>query len=231
MADKLVLEASLLAFNSRDNQILNQQLKTVKDAGVEIIHYDVMDGKFVPEVAFGPEHLQTLYLMGFKTYVHFMVKNPMKYVKTFLTYPLNAITFHPEPISHWKAKRILKRIKRANVLAGIALKPNSRPEQYRDLIAQSDIITIMGVEPGYGGQSFMGAIVLRQILEVEKIRQEVNPELIIQLDGGVNYEVMKITYKHVDNFISGSFLMKQKEPRKVVDYVKKIKRGSNGQTK
>ena len=224
MVKKHVLEASLLAFNSRDNQVFSEQLKTVKDAGINIIHYDVMDGKFVPEVAYGPEHLQTLYLMGFQTYVHFMVKNPMKYVKTFLTYPLNAITFHPEPISHFKAKRILKRIKKANVLAGIALKPNSRPEQYRDLISQCDLVTVMGVEPGYGGQSFMGAVVLRQILEVEKIRQEVNPNLIIQLDGGVNYEVMKITYKHVNNYISGSFLMKQKDPKKVVEFVDKLKR-------
>lgn len=222
MSDKHQLEASLLAFNAKDTAIFNEQLKTVWDAGVRIIHYDVMDGKFVPAVAYGPEHLQTLYLMGFKVYVHFMVQNPMKYVKQFLTYPCNAMTFQPEPISHWKAKRVIKRIKRANLLAGIALKPNSRPEKYKDLLAISDIVTIMGVEPGFGGQSFMGAVVLRQILEVEKIRQEVNPKLIIQLDGGVNYEVMKITYKHVDNFISGSFLMKQKEPNKVIEFVKKL---------
>ena len=222
MSDKHTLEASLLAFNAKDTNIFTQQLKTIWDAGVRVIHYDVMDGKFVPEIAYGPEHLQTLYLMGFKVYVHFMVQNPMNYVKQCLTYPCNAMTFQPEPVSKWKAKRVIKRIKKANLLAGIALRPNSRPEKYKDLLAISDLVTIMGVEPGYGGQSFMGAIVLRQILEVEKIKNEVNPNLIIQLDGGVNYDVMKITSKHVNNFISGSFLMKQKNPKEVVEFVKKL---------
>ena len=217
-----MLEASLLAFNSKDSNVFTHQLTKIRNAGVKIIHYDVMDGKFVPEVAFGPEHLQTLYLMGFKVYIHFMVKNPMKYVKNFLTYPCNAITFQPEPVSKWTAKRVIRRIKKARVLAGIALKPNTDPKKYKDLLAISDLVTIMGVEPGYGGQAFMGAVVLRQILEVEKIRQEVNPKLIIQLDGGVNYEVMRITHKHVDNYISGTFLMKQKDPKKMVEFVKKL---------
>ena len=222
MSKKHVIEASLLAFNAKDKKVFVKQLKSVWDAGIRIIHYDVMDGKFVPEVAYGPEHLQNLYLMGFKSYVHFMVMNPMKYVKQFLTYPLNAITFHPEPISHWKAKRILKRIKRANVLAGLALKPNSKPDQYRDLIPYCDLVTIMGVEPGYGGQPFMGDIIIQQLKDLAKIKEELNPNLIVQLDGGVNYEVMEATYKYVNNFISGSFLIKQDNKKKVLEFVKKL---------
>ena len=222
MSKKHVIEASLLAFNAKDKKVFVKQLKSVWDAGIRIIHYDVMDGKFVPEVAYGPEHLQMLYLMGFKVYVHFMVRNPMKYVKEFLTYPCTGMTFQPEPVSIWKAKRVIKRIKRAHLLAGVALKPNSSVEKYRKLIEMSDLVTVMGVEPGYGGQSFMGAVVLRQILEVDKVKKDSNPNLTIQLDGGVNYDVMKLTYKHVDNFVSGSFLMKQKDPKKVVDFVKKL---------
>ncbi|MCF0227473.1 MAG: ribulose-phosphate 3-epimerase [Malacoplasma sp.] len=222
MSDKHYLEASLLAFNAKNDVIFQQQLKSVKDAGVDIIHYDVMDGKFVPEIAYGPEHLQTLYLMGFKSFVHFMVKKPMKYVKQFLTYPLNAITFHPEPVSLFCAKRVLKRIRSAHVLAGIAIKPKTNIEQYRDLIPFCDLITVMGVEPGYGGQPFMGEIVIQQINAIVKLKNELNPNLIIQLDGGVNYEVMEATKEHVNNFISGSFLMKQDDKKKVVDFVKKL---------
>ena len=222
MSTKHRLEASLLAFNSHDSTIFNQHLNTIENAGVTLAHYDVMDGKFVPNVAYGPEHLQGLYLRGFKTYVHLMVKNPMKFVKNFLTYPCAAITFHPEPIFQCTAKRIIRRIKRAHVLAGVALKPNTDPNKYAKLIAMSDIVTVMGVEPGYGGQSFLGPVVLRQILEIEKIRQESNPNLIIQLDGGVNYEVMDITKNHVNHFVSGTFLIKQKDPAKVVNYVNKL---------
>ena len=80
----------------------------------------------------------------------------------------------------------------------------------------------MGVEPGFGGQQFMKEITLNNLELINKIKKEYNPKLVVQLDGGVNFDVIKLTSKYVDNFISGSFLIKQKDPKAVVKFVQQI---------
>ena len=107
-------------------------------------------------------------------------------------------------------------------MCGLAFKPHTDLNHYINLIKKCDYVTIMGVEPGFGGQQFMRDITLKNLVLISKIKKEHNRNLIIQLDGGVNSEVIKLTSKYVDNFVSGSFLIKQKDPKSIVKFVKLI---------
>ena len=201
MSKKQKLEASILAFNAEDKKVFFKQLDSMYKAGIKIIHYDVIDGKFAPNTAYGTEWLKELFLRGFEVNVHFMVMKPIKWFKEFIVYPFSTLTFQPEPL---------------------AFKPHTDLNKYVSLIKKCDYVTIMGVEPGFGGQQFMKEITLNNLELINKIKKEYNPKLVVQLDGGVNFDVIKLTSKYVDNFISGSFLIKQKDPKAVVKFVQQI---------
>jgi ribulose-phosphate 3-epimerase len=132
------------------------------------------------------------------------------------------LTFQPEPVSKLTASILLSKIKKSNRKCGLAFKPHTDLNKYVSLIKKCDYVTIMGVEPGFGGQQFMKEITLNNLVLINKIKKEYNPKLVVQLDGGVNFEVIKLTSKYVDNFISGSFLIKQKDPKAVVKFVQQI---------
>lgn len=216
------IEASLLAFNTNDETILQAQLNKMQRAGIDIIHYDVMDNVFVPNTAFDVEFLDLIFLKGMKSNVHFMVQHPLKYIKRFLLHPCNCIIFHPECTNKLFASYLLNKIKKANVKCGLAFKPQTDLNKYKKLIKKCDYVTIMGVNPGFGGQKFMENETMNNLKIINEIKKELNPNLIIQLDGGVNFEVVKKTAKYVDNFISGSFLIKLENPKDFVETVKKI---------
>ena len=105
------IEASLLAFNTNDETILQAQLNKMQKAGIDIIHYDVMDNVFVPNTAFDVEFLDLIFLKGMKSNVHFMVQHPLKYIKRFLLHPCNCIIFHPECTNKLFASYLLNKIK------------------------------------------------------------------------------------------------------------------------
>ncbi len=207
--NKRVIEASLLSFPREQNQ-LEKQLMRLKSAKINSIHYDVMDNIFVNNTSFGTEWLNLLFINNFDVYVHFMVKRPRKWINMFINYPSKAIVFHPEPILKFFSWYLLKKIKRSGRLVGLAFKPNTDISKYHKLLKICDLVTIMGVEPGFGGQKFLGEKIIKNLKYINDIKKSTNKCLIIQLDGGVNFDVIKQTYKYVDHFISGSFLIKQK---------------------
>lgn len=222
MSKKQKLEASILAFNAENKKVFLKQLDSMYKAGIKIIHYDVIDGKFAPNTAYGTEWLKELFLRGFEVNVHFMVMKPIKWFKEFIVYPFSTLAFQPEPVSKLTALILLNKIKKSNRKCGLAFKPHTDLNKYVSLIKKCDYVTIMGVEPGFGGQQFMKEITLNNLVLINKIKKEYNPKLVVQLDGGVNFEVIKLTSKYVDNFISGSFLIKQKDPKAVVKFVQQI---------
>lgn len=222
MSKNQKLEVSILAFDTSSEQKFTEQLKFMQENDIKIVHYDVMDHIFVPNSAYGTEYLRQLFLMNFEVNVHFMVADPWKWVSEFLHYPNNAITFHPEPITKLSTYFLIKKIQKAKRLAGLAFRPQTDLTKYKGLLKRSDIVTIMGVNPGFGGQKFMNNITLKNLKLINEIKQKHNPKLIIQLDGGVNYDVMKLTKNYVDNFISGSFLVKQPKPKEVLEFIKNL---------
>ncbi len=217
---KKELEPSLLAF---DLKKIDLQIREIKQLGLKSIHYDVMDNIFVPNTAFDTEWLDLIKSNNLSCSVHFMVKDPLNWIKRFIKYKsIYAITFHPEAVSKQEAKEILTFIKSHKILAGVAIKPYTNHKKYEDLIELSDIITIMGVEPGFGGQKFIEEATLKNLKYVSELKKKKKTKLIIQLDGGVNLEIIKKTYKFVDNFVSGSFFMKQENKKEILKLINEI---------
>jgi ribulose-phosphate 3-epimerase len=134
---------------------------------------------------------------------------------------MNACTFHPEIVDNSICEQAFQILKTHGVKYGIALKTNIDANQYINLLKACDYVSVMSVVPGKGGQSFMPEV-MDNLKKVKKIKTELNPRLIIQLDGGVNFDVMRLTKEFVDHYVIGSFLMKQTNKKVVFDFLKNL---------
>lgn len=198
-----IIEPSLLSINKEQAQ---QQLKQIKDFGLDLVHYDVMDGKFVPPTALKTEYLKDLEALNIKPNIHLMVANPNEWIDLYKSYKVNSIAFHAESQSIEESKQLLNKIKSLGFLAGFSVKPHTDLNQYKDLFALADIILIMSVEPGWAGQGFIddALVNLQKANEAKKI----NSKLIIEIDGGINIDKIKQLYNQVDWFVTGSWFFK-----------------------
>jgi len=197
--NEVLVSASILAGNIADGISL---IKTITDAGIDMIHMDVMDGNFVPNITFGPQYIKELkpYSTGiFDT--HLMVKKPLQYIKEFAEAGSDYITFHIECDDDPKA--LINEIKKHGKKAGIALKPNTPVSEISHLLNDIDLVLIMTVEPGFCGQKFMPEC-------VEKIAQikAKNGQILVSVDGGIDDKTAKICKEKGANvLVSGSFLV------------------------
>ena len=196
-----IIEGSLLAFSKKVDEMINQ-LTILRNSGIKNIHYDVMDGIFVPNTAFFVEHLAIIKKMGFKISVHLMVVDIEKFVDFFIKQEIDFLTFHCEPLSNFKSFKIIQKIKQKNIKCGIAIKPSTIFSDVIDLINFSDIITVMSVEPGFGGQKFI-CNTLDKLKEIRKY----NNNVIIQVDGGLNLETAELIREYADFFVMGTYLI------------------------
>ena len=174
----------------------------------EYIHFDVMDGDFVPNLTFGPQFISNLRGFSKKVFdVHLMINRVGKFINEYIQTGADLITFHIEVDEN--INEIIKAIKSSNIKCGISLKPKTNWEVIKPYIANLDQILIMTVEPGFGGQSFMKD----QLEKIKKIREFANSQNIqidIQVDGGINYETGKLCAGAGANvLVAGSFLFKQ----------------------
>ena len=175
---------------------------------VEYIHFDVMDGDFVPNLTFGPQFISDLRLKTNKIFdVHLMIHRVDKFLDDYIKAGSNIITFHyeiDENINH-----IIDRIKKENIKAGIAIKPNTSWEKIKKYLHLVDQVIIMTVEPGFGGQSFLTDQV-EKIKNISHYIKKNNLKVDIEIDGGVNYDTGKLSIDAGANvLVAGSFLFKQ----------------------
>ena len=175
---------------------------------VEYIHFDVMDGDFVPNLTFGPQFISDLRLKTNKIFdVHLMIHRVDKFLDDYIKAGSNIITFHyeiDENINH-----IIDRIKKENIKAGIAIKPNTSWEKIKKYLHLVDQVIIMTVEPGFGGQSFLTDQV-EKIKNISHYIKKNNLKVDIEIDGGVNYDTGKLSIDAGANIlVAGSFLFKQ----------------------
>lgn len=198
-----IIEPSLLSI---DKTKALEQLKQIKDFGLKLVHYDVMDGKFVPPTSFTTEYLKDLEKLGLKANVHLMVSDPNTWIDKYKNYKVNSITFHVESQSIQEAKTLIKKIHDLGFLAGVSVKPKTNLNEYRELLKDCDIILIMSVEPGWGGQGFMEESIAN--LQTANLVKKNKPDLIIEIDGGINFDNIKRLYKYVDWFVTGSWFFK-----------------------
>ena len=202
---KIQVSPSIL---SADFSKLGEDIKRLEESGADMIHVDVMDGHFVPNLTIGPPVIKSLRKYTNLPFdVHLMINPVHKYIKDYSDAGADIITFHPEA-----TKNILETInliKSLNKKVGISLNPNTEIKAAREHLDKIDLVLIMSVHPGFGGQSFIHKVI-NKIKELDKIRKEKNFKYQIEIDGGINFETSKIAIDAgVDILVSGTTVFKE----------------------
>jgi ribulose-phosphate 3-epimerase len=209
---RIIIASSIL---SADFAQLASGINTMEKAGVDWIHIDVMDGHFVPNITIGHMVVKALRKATNLFFdVHLMVTNPEKYWCDFQKAGANLITFHNE--IQYDKKELIKSIKSSGVKVGISIKPKTPVSEIRDLLPYVDLVLVMTVEPGFGGQTFMSDMVPK-IEELRKIIDKNTYNCIIEVDGGVNAQTARICIKAGANvLVSGNYIFASNNPREAV---------------
>lgn len=209
----MIISPSLLSANFAN---LQKDIASIEESKAEWLHYDVMDGHFVPNISFGYSILNDVSkITNLFLDVHLMISDPLKYIDEFVKAGADLITFHYEAYDDINLiKETIKTIKGANVKVGLSIKPNTTVEEIEGFIEDLDLVLVMSVEPGFGGQSFMENS-LDKIAELRKIIDENNYNCLIEVDGGINQDTAKkVKSVGCDVAVAGSYVFKQ-ENRKV----------------
>ena len=180
---KIQISPSIL---SADFSQLGVEIKRLENGGADMIHIDVMDGHFVPNLTIGPPVIKALKKhCSLQFDVHLMISPVHKYIEAYANAGADIITIHPEATNNLK-ESILK-IKDLNKKVGVSLNPDSEIDLIKNLLDQIDLVLIMSVNPGFGGQKFMPEV-LEKIKELKKIQTEKNINFDIEIDGGINFD-------------------------------------------
>jgi len=177
----VIIAPSLLA---ADFTNLKSEIEKTQKAGVDVLHIDVMDGHFVPNISMGVPVLQSIRPITDQIFdVHLMISHPLKYISSFVEAGADHITFHIE--SEDKAEQVIEKIKKHSITVGISLKPGTEPEILLPYFDKIDMVLIMTVEPGFGGQSFMSDMMSKVKFLREKITKT-GRNVHIEVDGGID---------------------------------------------
>lgn len=194
------LSPSLL---SADFYNLKDDIETLNELDVKYLHLDIMDGNFVPNISYGPgliEKLRPHTEMIFDT--HLMIESPEKYIEDFAKAGCDIITIHPESTKH--VHRVIQQIKALGKKAGIVLNPHTHESVLEYVIEDLDLILVMSVNPGFGGQSFIESSI-NKIKNIRKMIDERNPSCILEIDGGIKTtNVKQVLDAGINLVVSGS---------------------------
>jgi ribulose-phosphate 3-epimerase len=194
---------------SADFSRLSEEVRAVEQAGGDVIHVDVMDGHFVPNITIGPLVVHGLKkLTSLPLDVHLMIKEPGRYIEAFAQAGSNWITVHVEVCSN--LKQMIKKIRQLNVRPGIVLKPATSLKTIYSVLDEIDLVLIMSVNPGFGGQSFIPST-LKKIERLRKIIDQHHYPLEIEVDGGIKIENIREVSRAGGNiFVVGTGIFKTK---------------------
>ena len=215
---KIQISPSIL---SADFSQLGNEIKRLEDAGADLIHVDVMDGHFVPNLTIGPPVIKALKKdCSIKFDVHLMISPVHKYIEAYSDAGADIITIHPEATKDLSAS--ISKIKELKKKVGISLNPETKVSVIKDYLNQIDLVLVMSVNPGFGGQKFMPEV-LDKIKELKNIQKEKNIDFDIEIDGGINFENSKIAVAAGANIlVSGTTIFKSNngDIKKNIDLLK-----------
>ena len=203
---------------SADFANLERDIKLVENNGADWVHVDVMDGHFVPNITIGVPVVKSLKkITNLSLDVHLMIENPDKYAEPFAKSGADILTFHYETVKENDIVNLITKIKSFGIKAGISIKPKTRPDvllPYFDIV---DMVLVMTVEPGFGGQSFMSDCAEK----IKFIRQNAPEDFIIQVDGGINAQTGKICKDFgANSLVAGSYIYGASDIKQAIDSLK-----------
>jgi ribulose-phosphate 3-epimerase len=200
---------------------LGEEVKDIEEAGADIIHCDIMDGHFVPNISYGPEIVsQVRKVTGIPLDVHLMINNPQHYIKDFYDAGADFISVHYE--NNYHVNRLINQIKELGIKAGVVLNPATPVHVLSDVIEYVDFVLLMSVNPGFGGQKFIPNVT-QKVKDLKKMISEKHTGCLIEIDGGVGLENMKmLSEAGVDMFVCGSSIFKTQDRKEVIKQMRDL---------
>ena len=216
MAKETIIAPSLLAADFAD---LNKAVRFVQESEAEWLHLDVMDGVFVPNISFGLPIVETAHRFTSKSFdVHLMIVQPERYIQTFRDAGATYITVHYEACTH--LHRTVAAIREQGCKAGVALNPHTPVLLLRDILKELDLVCVMSVNPGFGGQKFIGHT-YQKLNELREMIQTTDSNALIEVDGGVNVKnAGRLKEAGADVLVAGSSVFKASDPATAIAQLK-----------
>ncbi|MDQ1088843.1 MULTISPECIES: ribulose-phosphate 3-epimerase [unclassified Siphonobacter] len=199
---------------------LQREIEMLNRSEADWIHFDVMDGVFVPNISFGIPVLEAVKKYAQKPIdVHLMITQPERYIETFQKAGADVITVHYEACTH--LHRTIQQIKDTGCKAGVALNPHTPVELLENVLEDLDMVLIMSVNPGFGGQKFINRT-FQKLNQLSEMRETLNKDLLIEVDGGVNASNAKKLLEHgVNVLVAGNFVFSSENPEQTIAELKK----------